>query len=109
VKKVTAFVGSPRKKHTHDAVLARQSEKFHATLLRAALPAPSLFKLMIFRMSRTSLKLILDDSYRDYRYYADHGWFESGYYYPVRLNPLQKAAGSLFDSMAARSARRRDR
>ena len=40
----------------------------------------------------------------DYRYYADKGWFESDYYYPTRLGALKKAAGHLFDSMAATHA-----
>lgn len=90
-----------------DAIIARHSRKFHEALAKPAYPAPSLFKLMGFRMARTSMKLILDDSARDYRHYADRGWFESDYYYPVRLNALQKVTGRLLDSMAARDARRR--
>lgn len=55
----------------------------------------------------TSAKLILDDSYRDYAYYRDNGWFESDYYHPTRLGVLKKAAGSLFDSIATRMTRNR--
>jgi len=44
-------------------------------------PTPSLFKLMIFRMSRSTAKLMLNENYRDYTYYREHGWFESNYYY----------------------------
>ncbi len=91
------------------SVIAHQSQKFHERLATPSYPAPTLFKLMIFRMSRTSLRLILDDSWRDYRYYAEQGWFESDYYYPVRLNAFKKITGNVFDSMAARSARRRDK
>jgi multimeric flavodoxin WrbA len=88
-------------------VIARHSREFHERLAGRPYPAPTLFKLLVFRMSRTSLKLILDDSFRDYRYYADQGWFESDYYYPVRLNAFKKVTGTLFDSLAARIARRR--
>lgn len=61
----------------------------------------------IFRMSRTSIKLMLDESYRDYTYYKEKGWFESDYYYSVKLNPFKKLIDMLFDRMAARSARKR--
>jgi len=62
---------------------------------------------MAFRMARTSMKLLQDDSYRDCTYYRDKGWFESEYFYPTRLGPLKKAAGSLFDSLATIETRRR--
>ena len=58
-------------------------------------------------MARTSMKLTLDDSHRDYTYFKDKGWFESDYYYPTHLGPLKKAAGSLFDSLATIETRRR--
>jgi hypothetical protein len=62
---------------------------------------------MLFRMSRTSIKLIQDETFRDYEYYKKNGWFESNYYYPVKLGPLKKIAGRLFDKMAASSAKKR--
>jgi len=58
-----------------------------------------MFKLWGFRYARTSMGLLLNDRNRDYRYYKDKGWFESDYFYPVRLGALKKAAGSLFDSI----------
>jgi hypothetical protein len=68
---------------------------------------PTLFKLMLFRLGRTKVRLELDDSFRDYTYYADKGWFESDYYYPTRLGVLKKGAGKLFDSISARMTRAR--
>jgi len=91
----------------NDTVIARHSRRFYGRLAKPALPTPNLLKLMAFRMGRTSMKLMLDEGCRDYRYYADHGWFESDYYYPARLNVLQKLTGSLFDSIAAGMVRRR--
>ncbi len=41
-------------------------------------------------------------------YWRDHGWFDSGYYYPTRLGPLKRAAGAAFDRLAARSSRARE-
>jgi multimeric flavodoxin WrbA len=82
--------------------LAEQSRRFHARLLRPAHPKPSLFGLMIFRMSRTGFKLNLGEDKRDHVYYREQGWFQSDYFYPTRLGPLKKAAGAFFDWVAAR-------
>ncbi len=93
-------------KRKNDRILAAQSRRFHDGLLQQLYPVPTLFKLLIFRMSRTSIALILNDAYRDYTYYREKGWFESDYFYPARLNAFKKAAGSLFDYVASRSAKK---
>jgi len=94
-------------KRKNDKILAAQSREFYDSLRRQPVyPVPGLFKLMIFRMSRTSLALMLDESYRDFTYYRDQGWFESDYFYPVRLNAFKKVVGRLFDRMAARKAKK---
>jgi multimeric flavodoxin WrbA len=90
-----------------DRALASQSRRFHERLMKPAFPVPTLIKLMAFRMGRTSVRLELDDSSRDYRHYKDKGWFESDYFYPVRLGPLKKLAGGLFDSIQTRRTRKR--
>lgn len=89
----------------NDRILLAHGRRFRERLSRSLYPPPTLLKLMGFRMARTSMRLMLDESARDYRYYRDNGWFESDYYYPVRLGPLRRAAGRLFDLGAARSAR----
>jgi multimeric flavodoxin WrbA len=91
-----------------ERTLAKQSRRFHARLLRALYPAPSLFGLMMFRMSRTSMKLMLAEDKHDFVYYRDQGWFESDYYYPTHLSPLKKAAGVFFDWIAPRIFRQRE-
>jgi multimeric flavodoxin WrbA len=90
-----------------DKIIDKQSNKFYAKLIKKEYPTPSLFELMIFRMSRTSRKIMLNESFRDYTYCQESGWFESDYYYPVRLNPLKKLAGKLFDIIAVQIARNR--
>jgi multimeric flavodoxin WrbA len=77
-----------------DKVLAAHSKRFYARLEKPAYPAPTWFMLMGFRMGRTTMRQMLDDGSCDYRYYAEKGWFESDYYYPTRLGPLKKVAGS---------------
>ncbi len=83
-----------------DRALEKLSRRYHACLIRPAYPEPTLFKLMVFRMGRATIKQLLDDRSRDYRYYAEKGWLESDYFYPTRLNPFKKLAGRLFDSLA---------
>ena len=96
-----------KERQKRDNVLARQSKRFYGSLLKSDYPAPTLLKLMAFRMGRTSIRLELDDNSRDYRHYKDKGWFESAYFYPVRLGPLKRLAGGLFDSTQARRTRNR--
>jgi multimeric flavodoxin WrbA len=90
-----------------DRVLAAQARRYYARLEKPGYPAPTLLKLMAFRMSRTSMRLELDDRSRDFTYYTDKGWFESDYYYPARLGPLREGAGKLFDSLGASMTRAR--
>ncbi len=90
-----------------DRVLGRHSRRFYRSLMKSKLPAPSLVMLIGFRIGRTTLRLELDDRNFDYRYFRDKGWFDSDYYYPVRLGPLKKVAGSLFDALGRRMAKSR--
>jgi multimeric flavodoxin WrbA len=83
-----------------DKALLKHSKRFFENLSKPAYPVPSMFMLMGFRMARTIMFQLLDDSSRDYRYFAEKGWFDSDYYYPVQLGLLKKAAGKLFDRLA---------
>jgi NAD(P)H-dependent FMN reductase len=96
-----------KQQHKIDRVLAAQARRYYARLEKPAYPVPTLFKLMLFRMGRTKIRLELDDSSRDYTYYVDRGWFESDYFYPTRLGVLKRGAGKFFDWMFARMTRAR--
>ena len=87
-----------KQKQKTDKILTSHSGRFYRRVLKPAYPVPSLIDLFIFRMSRTSIRLLLEGN-RDYIYYKEKGWFESDFYYPIRLGTLKKAAGSLFDSI----------
>jgi len=86
-----------KEQQKRDKALAKQSERFHKELSKSGNRVPTLVKLMVFRMGRTSVRINLDDASRDYTYYSEHGWFESDYWYPTRLGVLKRSAGSLFD------------
>jgi multimeric flavodoxin WrbA len=90
-----------------DKTLARQARQYYAKLSQPGYPAPTWIDLLVFRMSRTKMRLMLDPSYRDYTYYAEKGWFESDFYYPTRLGPLKRGAGRLFDTLFARLTKAR--
>ncbi len=90
-----------------DAVLARQSRRFYERLVKSGNPVPTLLMLIGFRIGRATMQLELDDRSFDYRYYKERGWFDSDYFYPTRLGPLKKIAGSLFDAIGSRMARKR--
>lgn len=99
--RITALDPVPDKtRQKIEKTLAQLSKQFHVKLTKPAYPVPSFFQLLVFRMGRTTIAQRLDDSNRDYRYYAEKGWLESDYYYPTRLGGIKKAAGSIFDAMA---------
>jgi multimeric flavodoxin WrbA len=89
-------------RRTMERATARQARRVHDRLLASPQAAPSLLRLMAFRMGRTAIKQQLRDGDRDHDYYRDRGWFESDYYYPTRLGPFKKVLGAVFDSVAAR-------
>ncbi len=96
-----------KERRRRDEALAEQCRRFYERMVRDPYPVPTLVKLIAFRMGRTGLRLELDDSSFDFRYYRDKGWFDSEYFYPTRLGPLKKAAGRLAESFQGRRTRKR--
>jgi len=96
-----------KQQHKLDRTLAALARRYYARLEKPGYPVPTLIQLMFFRLSRTKMRLELDDSFRDYTYYKDKSWFESDFYYPTRLGMLKKGAGKLFDWMSASMTRAR--
>jgi multimeric flavodoxin WrbA len=90
-----------------DRALTAHARRFHDRMAADPFPTPSLLMLWGFRMGRTNVRLELTEADSDYRYYTDRGWFDSDYFYPVRLNPLKKAAGRYFDAAQARKTIKR--
>lgn len=88
-------------------VLEKQSKKFYTALTKRQYPIPNFLQLMFFRMARTSVRLLLNESCKDYNYFNQNGWFESDYYYKTSLNPIKKLTGKLFDYLFARIYRKK--
>ena len=80
------------------------SQKFYKRLIKNQLTKPTLMDLFFFRMARTKIKLKLDERYEDFRYFHRRGWFQSDFYYPVKLTFFQKQMGRLFDALVKRSS-----
>lgn len=93
-----------KSKQKMDNTIEKHSKKFYSKLIKQEYPTPSLLKLFIFRMSRSSMKIMLNEDFQDYKYYKAQGWYESDYYYPVKLNLMKKMTGKIFDLMGRRMA-----
>lgn len=91
-----------RKRNTRE--IKKASARFYRELVRPALPTPSFFRLMLFRMTRTGIRLRAQNYY-DHGYYKEKGWFESDYYYDSPIGPIKKIAGRLFDFFGVQMAR----
>jgi multimeric flavodoxin WrbA len=99
---------SGKERQKIDTISEAHSRRFHAGLSQPQYPVPTLLKLGAFRAARTSMRVMLDETSRDYTYYRDRGWFESDYFYPVRLGALKKATGGLVDSITASMTKNRE-
>ncbi len=85
--------------------LKKASIRFYRELMRQTPSIPSFFRLMVFRLSRTSIMTTLDEKYRDYRFYKEKGWFESDYYHDVSLGFIKKLTGHFFEFLGKRMAK----
>lgn len=88
---------SEKQQKKNDKILEKHSNRFYKQLIKKGLPTPSIFELMIFRMSRNGIRRELNEDFRDYTYYEEKSWFDSDFYYPVKLNFLKRSLGRLFD------------
>ncbi len=97
---ITAFDPRTEKQQKKiDRDLAEHSQRFYALLSRPAYPAPSWLQLLLFRIGRSMMLGQADPASVDYQYFAKKGWFESDYYYPVKLGWLKQFAGSFLDRL----------
>ena len=105
---VTAFQPlTPSDQERISRKVEKAARRFHRTLTRPSPPVPSLLRLMLFRLSRSSIRAMLNDTCRDYRYFKEKGWFQSPFYYTTRIGPVKGLAGRLGDFLGERMARRR--
>lgn len=82
--------------------LTDHARRFHRQLMKPAYASPSLFKLIMFRMGRTGIRLNAE-GLLDWDYYREQGWFEADYYYPVKLGWPKRAVGAFFDWFTERA------
>jgi multimeric flavodoxin WrbA len=93
----------------NDKVLDKLSKRFYSQLIKGKYPTPSMLRLFLFRMARSSMGVMLNETNRDYAFYKQKGWFESDYYYPVKLNPVKKLTGNIIDRRVAYIARTKNK
>ncbi len=94
-----------KRQKKNDKIIDKHSKRFYSKLIKKEYPNPSLFMLMMFRIARSRIKILQNETFRDYNYYMRNGWFKSDYYYPVRLNPFKKLLGKFFDIIATQMAK----
>jgi multimeric flavodoxin WrbA len=106
---LTILPVAEKRQQKNDGILESLSKRFYSRLIKNRYPVQSLIKLFLFRMARSSMKIMLNESNPDFAYYLKNGWFESDYYYPVKLSPAKRLAGNFFDSRVSYVARTKNR
>lgn len=107
--KGTCLIGltpmTEKQKQKNQMQLKRLSHTFYSEMKNHTLKSPNLFEMMIFRIGRTRVKRMLNDTNRDYTYYEEKGWFESDFYYPVKCNILIKLWGRFCDWITVKTVK----
>ncbi|MBI9108277.1 MAG: flavodoxin family protein [Spirochaetales bacterium] len=86
-----------------DRIIGKQCRDFYQQLVKNEYRRPTFFEMLMFRLGRTRIKMMLDESYRDFIFYRDKGWFESEFYYPVKITFVKKIFGDAIDSVMTKS------
>jgi hypothetical protein len=86
-----------------DRTLARQAQRFREQLMQTQPHVPSLIEIVLFRFGRNNVRIELGENDRDYQYYSERGWFNSDYFYPIRLGLIKRLIGHMADAYFARS------
>jgi multimeric flavodoxin WrbA len=92
----------------NNPAIAKASVRFMQALANDRPVSPSLFKLVIFRMTRSGMKYFAEALPPDKQYYQDRGWLTADYYYPVPINPIKKIVGRLSDQMMKNMAKKQN-
>jgi multimeric flavodoxin WrbA len=94
-----------KQKKKNESIIDNQSKLFYSRLIKERFPNPSLLGLLVFGMTRSNLKILFNETNRDYTFFKENGYFESDYYYPVKLNLFKKLIGRFSDMMGTKMAK----
>lgn len=82
---------------------------FKKELFNTKPKSPTLFRMMIFRSTRSSMMYFEETLEPDRKYYEDNGWNRSYYYYKVSKNPVVATAGFMVDRLIRNMAAKGNR
>ncbi len=86
--------------------LYRKAKTFTEVLITEKPVKPSIKGLCMFRLVRTFHENNPSKEFtRDYQYYKEKGWFDSQYYYEVKLGFLKRIVGMLTDKFSLLQAK----
>lgn len=83
----------------NNAMISQAMGRFMMAVLNYKESKPTLFRLAIFRMTRSSMKYSDEALPADKKYYSDMGWFESNYYTSIKIGLIKRVFGALIDKM----------
>jgi NAD(P)H-dependent FMN reductase len=77
--------------------IKRAINKFVSIVKIGKLKAPSFFRLLIFRSTRTSMEYSNEVLEVDKKFFVQSGWTKSDYFYEIKLTFLKRIVGRLAD------------
>jgi multimeric flavodoxin WrbA len=104
-KILTIVPVSDEMRKKNDRIIDDLSKRFYLRLKKEKFSNPSFLRLFLFRMARSSMGIMLNDTNRDYVFYKKNGWFETEFYYPVKLGTVKRWFAKLIDIRVSYVAR----
>ena len=98
-----ALVPKMRAKLEQD--LQKTARHFFDAVQAGTVPAPSLGKLLWFRMWRINARACRGENPTDFGYWQEKGWFEQGYYTGARIHPIHRLLASVIEPLILRMMR----
>lgn len=98
-----ALVPKMRAKLEQDT--AKTARRFFNAIRNKRLPAPSLGKLLWFRMWRINARACREDNPTDFGYWQEKGWFQQAYYTGAPVNIFNRLLAGMIEPLILRFMR----
>lgn len=85
--------------------LQANAQRFFTTIQKGEVPAPSLTRLIWFRMWRINARACKADNPTDFQYWTDQGWFQQEYYTTSRPPALKLLLAQAIEPLLVRVMR----
>ncbi|MBD3191258.1 MAG: flavodoxin family protein [Candidatus Heimdallarchaeota archaeon] len=79
--------------------IRKATEKFYRKVKKNKIKSPSIYDLVFFKMWQHNALVNKEELPKDYDYWQEQGWFDTNYYFKVRINPFKRLLATFAGKM----------